>query len=49
MELDRAWILREKLTELCKRSGFSYVTIDLVGYRSGSMNEVLTESEKKAG
>jgi uncharacterized protein len=47
-EIDRAWILREKLTELCKRSGFSYVTIDLVGYRSGSMNEVLTESEKKA-
>lgn len=47
-EIDRAWILREKLTELCKRAGFSYVAIDLVGYRSGSMNEVLTESEKKA-
>ena len=47
-EIDRAWILKEKLTEICKRSGFSYVTIDLVGYRSGSMNEVLTESEKKS-
>ncbi|HAM10915.1 MAG: TIGR00268 family protein [Bacteroidetes bacterium GWE2_41_25] len=46
-EIDRAWILREKLTELCKRSGFSYVTIDLSGYRSGSMNEVLSESQKQ--
>lgn len=46
-EIDKAWILREKLNEICKNSGFSYVTIDLLGYRSGSMNEVLSESEKK--
>lgn len=46
-EMDRAWILKDKLNEICKRSGFSYITIDLSGYRSGSMNEVLSESEKK--
>ena len=30
-----------KLTEL----GFNYVTVDLLGYRTGSMNEVLSENE----
>ena len=47
-EMDRGWILREKISELCRKSGFSYVTIDLIGYRSGSMNEVLSESEKES-
>lgn len=47
-EMDRGWILREKISDLCKKSGFSYITIDLVGYRSGSMNEVLTETEKES-
>ena len=46
-EMNRAWILKDKLNEICKKSGFSYITIDLSGYRSGSMNEVLSESEKK--
>jgi pyridinium-3,5-biscarboxylic acid mononucleotide sulfurtransferase len=45
-EMDKAWEVRNKLTEICQKSGFNYITIDLVGYRSGSMNEVLTESEK---
>lgn len=26
--------------------GFTYVTLDIIGYRSGSMNEVLSEEEK---
>ena len=30
-----------------KKLGFSYVTIDLEGFRSGSMDEGLTEEEKK--
>jgi len=46
-EMDKAWSMKEKLTEICQRSGFKYVTIDLLGYRTGSMNEVLTDSEKK--
>lgn len=46
-EMDKAWGLKEKLAEICKQSGFNYVTIDLNGYRTGSMNEVLKESDKK--
>ncbi|MDD7792833.1 ATP-dependent sacrificial sulfur transferase LarE [Clostridium sp. 'White wine YQ'] len=30
-----------------KKIGFTYVTLDMLGYRTGSMNEVLTENEKK--
>lgn len=38
---------REKLVRHFKDLGFSYVTLDLQGYRTGSMNEVLTEDEKR--
>lgn len=34
--------LRIMIVEECKKVGFSYVTLDLQGYRSGSMNEVLS-------
>lgn len=43
-EMDKAWNNRDQLSLICKRSGFSYTTIDLTGYRTGSMNEVLPES-----
>ena len=33
--------LREKIYDELKNFGFSYVTLDLKGYRSGSMNETL--------
>lgn len=46
-EMDKAWLIKDKLTEICKKSGFNYVTIDLKGYRTGSMNEVLSDSDKK--
>ena len=46
-EMDKAWEIKDKLIEICKNSGFNYITIDLSGYRTGSMNEVLSESEKK--
>ena len=46
-EMEKAWTLKDKLSEICQRSGFNYVTIDLKGYRTGSMNEVLSDSEKK--
>ena len=32
-----------------KEIGFAYVTLDLEGYRSGSLNEVLSEQELKEG
>ncbi len=34
--------LRENVIQAVKQAGFSYVSIDLEGFRSGSMNEVLT-------
>ena len=45
-EMDKAWEIKDKLAEICHRSGFNYITIDLNGYRTGSMNEVLSDSEK---
>jgi uncharacterized protein len=38
--------LREMIVSEIKKLGFKYVTLDLEGYRTGSMNEVLSESEK---
>jgi len=40
-ELEQAWQNRNKLLQICKTAGFNYVTIDIAGYRTGSMNEVL--------
>lgn len=39
--------VREKLYAKFKKIGFTYVTLDLEGYRSGSMNEILSETELK--
>ena len=38
---------REELTAKFKKIGFTYITLDLEGYRSGSMNETLSETELK--
>jgi uncharacterized protein len=40
-ELPRALELRERIVELGKQLGFAYVALDLAGFRSGSLNEVL--------
>ena len=37
--------LRQNLLEIFKLNGFDYVTLDLQGYRSGSMNEVLAKTD----
>lgn len=37
----------DKVAKELKGYGFKYVTLDLLGYRTGSMNEVLSNSEKK--
>ena len=34
---------REEVATLLKEIGFSYVTLDLQGYRTGSMNEILNK------
>lgn len=36
----------EKLTEKLKSYGFQYVSLDLLGYRMGSMNESLDKNIK---
>lgn len=39
--------IMDKVGQELKKIGFKYVTLDLLGYRTGSMNEVLTEEQKK--
>lgn len=39
--------LRNKIVDHLKSLGYLYVTLDLQGYRTGSMNEVLTTEEKE--
>jgi uncharacterized protein len=40
-ELARIVEVREAVVELGKQLGFAYVAVDLAGFRSGSLNEVL--------
>ncbi len=39
-------VVRSTLVATCKAAGFTYVALDLEGYRSGSMNAVLADPEK---
>jgi uncharacterized protein len=36
---------RQAVVQRLKELGFSYVTLDLAGFRSGSMNEVLKKPD----
>jgi uncharacterized protein len=47
-ELERAFAEREEITAELTDAGFLYVTLDLAGYRSGSLNAALELGEKKA-
>jgi len=38
--------IREKIIEKLKKLGYTYVSLDLAGYRTGSMNEPLPQSVK---
>ncbi len=40
-EFERAMNIRHQIVEALEGCGFSYITLDLKGYRSGSMDEVL--------
>jgi len=46
-ELETAWALRSRLAEAIKATGFNYAAIDMDGYRTGSMNEVLPVSQRE--
>lgn len=47
-ELARAFSEREEITAELTEAGFLYVTLDLAGYRSGSLNAALERGEKNA-
>jgi pyridinium-3,5-biscarboxylic acid mononucleotide sulfurtransferase len=40
-EMERAWQMRKAVGEAGKSAGFVFVAIDVQGYRTGAMNEVL--------
>ncbi len=42
-EMPAAFEKRAAISDALKRAGFAYVSLDLEGYRTGSMNEVLPE------
>jgi uncharacterized protein len=50
-EIDRLLevAVRRKIAAKLKRIGFQYVTVDLEGYRSGSLNETLSPEKRRAG
>ena len=39
--------IRQKVIDKMKAIGFKFVTLDLQGFRSGSLNETLTDSQKQ--
>lgn len=43
VDFERLLARRDELVTLLKALGYTYVTLDLAGFRSGSMNEVLAE------
>ena len=46
-ELDSAWAMRERISEAVRAAGFAYAALDMQGYRSGSLNEVLPSAERE--
>ncbi len=48
-DFEKAAAQRERIAEGLLKAGFAYVALDLVGYRTGSMNETLTDAEIEAG
>lgn len=47
-ELERAFSEREEISTVLKAAGFLYVTLDLGGYKPGSLNAALEQPGKKA-
>jgi uncharacterized protein len=41
--------MRNRLIDAVRSAGFKYVTVDLQGYRTGSMNEMISTEEKTDG
>jgi uncharacterized protein len=47
-DLDVVMAHRREIAEELKRAGFVYITLDIEGFRSGSMEEALTHRDRKA-
>jgi pyridinium-3,5-biscarboxylic acid mononucleotide sulfurtransferase len=45
-EMEAAFAARETITREGRAAGFTYVTLDLTGYRTGSLNELLSPDKK---
>lgn len=45
-EMETGWKKRSEITAICKKEGFVFVSLDLEGYRTGAMNECLSDSDK---
>ena len=46
-ELEKLLASRQEILKALHQAGFAYITMDLQGYRTGAMNEVLSETEKQ--
>jgi uncharacterized protein len=46
-EMERAFALRDKISAELREAGFLYVTLDLSGYKPGSLNAALGKKNKK--
>jgi uncharacterized protein len=44
-EMEKVLLNRDSIVQQLKDIGYTYVSLDLVGYRTGSMNEVLVQIE----
>lgn len=45
-EIQRGFSERDKLVDILKQSGFNWCCIDLQGYRTGAMNEMIKQPER---
>jgi uncharacterized protein len=48
-EMEKLFGLKEKVIKELRRIGFKYITVDLEGYRSGSMDEYTRTNEHRVG
>lgn len=46
-QLEAVLKIKDDLVQALKNAGFLYVTLDLQGYRSGSMNDILNKEQKE--
>lgn len=46
-DLEKLFSLRESVSQSLRQAGFTYITMDLLGYRVGAMNEVLSLKKEK--